>query len=294
MYYKGISIFVRLMGSSRHAIIWIVTILSVLAFAIACSPQRKLATEFTKDKTKRIALLFVPSGIYKTSLKTEILDSLGITDNSKNDSVLFANSEFLQFVNDSLFIANYKLGFERELSQFGFEVFDENEIATFMNIDSASAYVINVAQLEMEEVYYTLRDETVLYEMYYYHDHNINGVYINSWFEISEVNDSIKNDQVYFASDIITDDVEGDFGFNIFSGGVNYSYQIDSLKTNELYEFGFLLGRTYAGYTYDLLLNRYLKARIPQTSSEEEYLRYDPYYNNFFPATDDRFIPLDE
>ncbi len=282
------------MGSFKKARFLFVSIIFILGITSSCSPERKLANAFTKTKSRRAALLIAPEIIFKTNLNTQILDSLKITDKSLFDSVLYAHSRYLQHLNDSTFINSYLMGFSAEFSKFGFDVYHESNTAGFMKVDS-NAYMINIAQLELEEVLYSMRDETKLYEMYYYHDHKLNGVYINSWFEISEVNDTAINNQVYFVSDLITDNLEGDFAFNIFSGGVTYAYKIDTLEYDELYEFAFVLGRTYAGYTYDLLLNRYIDARLPETNSkEEEYWRYDPYMETLFIATDDRFIPLEE
>lgn len=282
------------MGRLRKAPFCFTSIIIILLIANACSLERELANEFIKTKSRRAALLIVPEIIFKTNLNTKILDSLKITDKSLFDSVLYAHSRYLQHINDSTFIYNYLMGFSKEFSKFGFDVYLESNTAEFMKVDS-NAYLINIAQLELEEVLYPVRDETVLYETYYYHDQKLNGVYINSWFEISQINDTIANDQVYFASDLITDDLESDFTFNIFSGGVTYVYKIDSLEYDELYKFAFVLGRTYAGYTFDLLLNRYIDARLPGTKTkDEEFWRYDPYMETLFIATDDRLVPLDE
>ncbi|MEJ2593817.1 MAG: hypothetical protein P8100_01495, partial [bacterium] len=108
-----------------------------------------------------------------------------------------------------------------------------------------------------------------------------------------EVNQVDKKDKrnVYFIEDAIIDDVEGEFSFDYFAGQVKYYYQIDSLKTEDLYGFAFNLGRKYAGYTYDLLLNDYIRDNLEV--APRYYLRFDPFYKNFFEATDDRFILLE-
>jgi hypothetical protein len=161
-----------------------------------------------------------------------------------------------------------------------------------MEVDS-NAFIINLAQLEVEEDYYEYRDETRYYNNYFYHDHVLNSASVNSWFEISRINEESNNRKVYFASDIIIDDVDGNFTLDVFQSEVKYFYTIDTLQPDELYDYAYLLGRTYGGYTFDLLLNQYLDVQM-EGDRDDRYWRYDPYLDAFFPATDDRFIPLDE
>ena len=269
------------------------TILIVGLLMSSCSTELKLASVFTDAKTKRSALVFFPDFLFKTNQKTFLLDSLGITDETQFDSVLLAHSKYLQYVDDSLFLANYKLGFEKELSFFGFRVYEENQINDFMEIDT-NAFVINVAQIELEETIYTHRDEDVIFENYYYHDQDLNAVYVNSWIEISKVNENSNKSNVYFATDLITDDMEGAFSYDIFTGNIQYAYNIDSLKVPELYNYAYQLGRSYAGYTFDFLLNTYLDKVVPPAERSDKYWRFNPHDRSFFPAYEDRLIPLDE
>jgi hypothetical protein len=108
------------------------------------------------------------------------------------------------------------------------------------------------------------------------------------------VNDSAEKANVYFATDLITDDMQGAFSYDIFTGNIKYTYNIDSLKVSELYKFAYQLGRTYAGYTFDFLLNTYLDKALPKQERSDNYWRFNPYDKTFFPAYDDRLVPLDE
>ncbi len=264
----------------------------LLMFILAsCSTERKLATQFIKTGSHKSVLILAPDFIYKTSLKKDILDSLEITDETLFDSVLFANSLFLKEIDDSKFIDNYLLGLEKELKVFGLNVFREDRTADFMEVDS-NAFIINVAQLEVEEDYYFYRDETKYYDNYFYHDHQLNSATVNSWFEISKINEDQNTRQVYFTEDVVIDDVDGEFTLDLFNSEVKYFFTIDTLKTDELYDYAYLLGRTYGGYTFDLLLNQYLDDAL-QRPSEDRYWRYDPNTKAFFTATDDKFVPLE-
>lgn len=259
----------------------------------SCSAERKLATEFAKTGIKRSVLLFVPDLVFKSNIKEGILDSLGIVDETRFDSVLLANSVVLKDINDSLLISNYILGMKREFKNFDFDVYTADQTAEFLEVDS-NAYVVYLAQIEVEEAYFPTRDETVISNTYYYHDHILNALTVNSWFEISKVNEETNKQQVYFSSDVITDELDGEFIYDYFGGQLKYLYEVDSLQPSDLYNFAYLLGRTYAGYTFDLLLNRYLKSNLPEEKRSGKYYRYDPLNRSFFPALDDKFIPLEQ
>ncbi len=266
--------------------------LLVITFGVfhACSPEKKLAKSFVYSETKRNVLLLGPDMVFKTSLKTDILDSLEITNESLFDSVLFANSDFLQHLDDVLFIQNFILGLENELRLFNFEIYKEPQTSDFLEVDS-NAFVLYVAQIELEEAYYPFKDETVYMDSYYFHEHILNSASVYSWFEISEVNKK-RDRNVYFAEDAVVDEIDGEFTLDYFGGQVKYFYQIDSLITDDLYKYAYDLGRKYAGYTFDLLLNNYIIENMDY--KPKYYLRYDPNFKNFFEATDDKFILLDE
>ncbi|MEJ2593816.1 MAG: hypothetical protein P8100_01490, partial [bacterium] len=134
-------------------------VLIILFLTPACSPEKKLAKAFVNDPDQKSILLLGPELVFKKSLKTSILDSLDITDESLFDSVLMANSDFLQYINDSLFLQNYLKGFEEECKLFDINVYRESQTADFLEVDS-NAWVIYLAQVELEESWFPYRNET--------------------------------------------------------------------------------------------------------------------------------------
>ncbi len=260
---------------------------------VSCNLEKKMAKSFIEADNSRNILVFSTDEVFKVNQKREILDSLNIHDPALEDSVLYANSAYLQYIKDSLFLANYLLGYESELKKLGFEVYNEDQTLEFMELDS-NAYVSNIAQLEVEETIYEYRAGTTIYGDYYYYDFNLNALVVNSWIELKEYNKNGDGEQLYFATDMLTDDIDGDFYVDMESEEVHYTYKIDTLKTKDLYDFAFLLGRKYAGYTSDWVINQYLDENIPEGKRSEIYWRYDPYRKVFFPAEEDKFIPMDQ
>jgi hypothetical protein len=279
---KQVNIFLKIL---------IIAVLLISAFS--CSLERKIATEFVyKANTKNI-LVLAPDYLFKSNIKTYLMDSLNIADDENKDSLLLLHSDFLHDLSDSLFIANYILGYTKSLSDYGFNVFVQNQTEQFLVKDS-NIYQINIAQIELEETIYTYRDEEIIYDSYFYHDHNLNAVYVNSWFEIVNLDEENTNHNIYFASDMITDIADGMFDYDIFSNQVRYMYNIDSLKQDVLYAYAYKLGTEYAGYTFDLLLNNTLNKELGPDIRSANYWRYNPVNHTFYLSEEDRFILLDE
>ena len=257
-----------------------------------CNPEKKLAIEFASKANMNNVLVIEPQNVFKVNLKTYLLDSIEISDGQDKDSVLVANSEYLANLNDSLFIANYILGYKKTLSGYGIKVFDQDEADVFLSLDS-NTHQISIAQIEIEETIYTYRDEALYYDKLYYHDHNLNAVYVNSWFEYSDLESDSSNQEIYFTTDLITDIPDGYFEYDIFNSKVRYLYNIDSLEQNMLYDFAYRIGTEYARYTFDLLLNNELNTKISPDQRSNTYWRFNPGKNTFYPALDDKFLPMD-
>lgn len=265
----------------------------MLHIIASCSIEERIAADFVTANKTRSILVFATDNIFKVNQKKGILDSLNITDEPLFDSVLYVHSDYLKNLNDSLFIINYTLGYQKELTSLGLKVYDQNQTLAFLELDS-NAYVANIAQIEIEETYYDYRAGENIYGHYYYYDFELNAIVVNSWIELKEFNKNGGGEQLYFATDLITDDFEGDFHADIFAGEMRFVYNIDTLKTESLYDFAFLLGRKYASYTMDLMLNKYLDDNVPEGKRSETYWRFDPYRKDFFPEEENKFIPLDE
>ncbi len=265
----------------------------IIITVVSCNPEKRLATEFVYNANANNILVLSPDFLFKKNIKTYLMDSLGIPDDDSKDSLLLIHSEYLNDINDSLFIANYMLGYTKSLSKFGFSVFVQDQTEDFF-INDSNTFQVNIAQIELEETLYTFRDEEVIFDNHFYHDHNLNAVYVNSWFEIYNLDEDNGEHNIYFASDMITDIADGIFDYDIFSSQVRYMYNIDSLERDVLYAYAYRLGTEYAGYTFDLLLNNELNNKLDPSVRSSRYWRYDPENKIFYPATEDKFILLDD
>ena len=247
--------------------------------------ERKLAKEFVQQAPGISIRVIPPDFLYKYNLKTDILDSISYRNKREKDSILWVHSKFIQHVVDSVFIQNYTKGYTTELKKYGFHlaVSDKSE---------APAYTINMAQIELEEQYYFFSDTAYYDNDVYVHHQFLNAVDVSSWFSLIKSSSAKKSGKVLFVENLLTDNIDGHFDLDPYSGNIKYLYQMDSLTVKKLYDYARNLGRTYAGYTFDYLLNTFLDKHIPADHRTRHYWRYDPYRKRFFPAGSDRFVPL--
>lgn len=248
--------------------------------------ERKLSKEFV-DMAPTISIRVVPPPfLYKYNLKTRILDSIGYRNKREKDSILWVHSSFIQHIVDSVFIGNYVKGYVEELRKYGLHV-------SLNHKQDSNAYTADISQIELEEQYYFFSD-TAYYgnDIFVYHQF-LNALDVSSWFSLHGLLIQSKKGKVLFAENLLTDNINGHFDLDPYSGQIKYLYQFDSLTVKKIYSYAQNLGRTYAGYTFDYLLNKFLDKYTPASKRTKRYWRYDPYRKKFFFALNDRFVPVE-
>lgn len=252
---------------------------------IQAQSERKLAKMFVREMVGMPVVVSPPAFLYKYNLKTGILDSIPYFNQRQKDSILWVHSDFIRKIKDSVFIAHFMDGYRSELKKYGFLVVQRPFDSTY--------YRVHVAQIELEEQYYFYSDTAYYGYDVYVHHQNLNALDVSSWFVLKGPLIRDKKGKVLFAENLLTDNLNGHFQVDPYSGDIKYLYTIDSLTVKKIYTYARNLGRTYAGYTFDYLLNVFLKKNVPAAKQTRRYWRYDPYRHKFFSAFDDRFVPLD-
>ncbi len=265
--------------------IFLTTVLLSAALFSMGQSERKLAKEFVAQASKISISVTPPPFLYKYNLKTGIFDSISYQNKRERDSILWTHSHFIQHIVDSVFIRDYMKGYTTELKKYGLHVITKS------NSDS-NAYEVSVSQIELEEQYYLYADTAYYGNDVYAYYQSLNALDISSWFLLHEPLLSGKSGKVLFAENLLTDNIDGHFDVDPYSGKIKYLYQFDSLTVKKIYTYAQNLGRTYAGYTFDYLLNTFLGKNTPASRRTKRYWRYDPYRKKFFFALKDRFIPM--
>jgi hypothetical protein len=271
---------------AQHIII-IFVLFSILA---SCTVERKLANDFIYLKDNISVLVIPPDQIFKTNIKTWEIDGFDQMVDWEQESALYDSSLFIKDVNDSIFFEKYFTSLQTELWEYGLNVFNEDEIIDFMAVNTP-AYHVAVAQLEIEEDIYPYRAEEVFDDtVAYYEDFYLNNVNINSWYEISKLNDPLAVNNLLFASHFVMDALEGRFVNNIFTGEVKFKYDLTPMDIDQIYLLAEILGKKYAGYVFDYMLNEYVYRNIGNGIRPKTYFHYDKQARALYPAGEDRFI----
>lgn len=272
----------------------IILVAFISALASSCSIEKKIAREYIKDDSTRMVLVMQPDYIFKKSLKEWEIDSADVMDDWTLDSLLWVNSMFLQYINDSLFLDYYVSNYILELEKLGFTVYGEDSLMSFLSGQS-NAFIVNMAQLEVEEYIMPIQEEEQFGEYVYYEVIDLNAINLNSWFEISRVNEE-EEMAMFFASHYLTDGMEGYFRYYWYTGEVGFNYEVDTIPMENLYKLSALAGYVYAGYTFDYLMNKYIDKRMEKEQQQRStiYYRYDRMRKYLDEADEEeRFIPME-
>ena len=125
----------------------------------------------------------------------------------------------------------------------------------------------------------------------YSYNHPLNTVNVASWFEIS---DGEWKPVLYNEQNLI-DGFDSKTDYSFWTNKIDYSYSIDTLELKDVYNYAVYLGKLYAGYTYDYMMNNYVGKEMKNLNYYYNVLlRYDPYKKQLRYAEDgDGFIEVE-
>ncbi|MCB0822719.1 MAG: hypothetical protein KDC09_08490 [Bacteroidales bacterium] len=271
-----------------------VPIFYLLAFLslVSCYPEYKLAHTFIKSD-KDISVMVLPTYVvFKDNLKTGEVKGLKKMSETEADSALLANSIFLKDISDSIFLERFTNSFLIELEALGIKVYNESYADSFLYLPS-EAYIINVAQILLEEHYNRHEDKETIGEYEYFKTVDQNALTYNFWFEFTQVRNEKTPPKLFYTSETINDLVNGYFVENPFTGSVKYKYSVSEIDLDIIYEYAEILGQRYAGYFYDYLMNGFIYYNWTQKREPYFWMHYKRYNNTLDPDDDARFMEME-
>lgn len=254
----------------------------------ACLPEQKIAKTFVDTKPVINILVLTPEFVYKYNHKGENIPGFDTLPEAAQDSALWASSSFMQYISDSVMLEQYMNNFISELRLFGFNVYLGSYLDSFMT-DRPQSYLLNIAQMQLDEYFYPIEDEGVFEDSVYYKRFDINSVDYSCWFELSKVNAAKPRKTLLFSTHSVYDDFAGSFLYDPWTGDVKYRYHNDTLKVRDIYDMAANLGKKHASYTYDYFLNLYIAKNLPEGAPMYNYYHYNRFKKTIKPAEDDRF-----
>lgn len=263
-----------------------------LALLSSCFADRKLGKAFVESPPPIKILLTPPEVLYKYNHKGEAIPGFDSLTAEQQDSALYASSRFIREVRDSLFLENYVNNFLEELRGLGFTVYLTDATDSALR-SQPQVYVLNMAQLQLDEYYYPFEDEAVFYETRYIKSVDLNAIDFSVWYEVSKLNAKTPSKTTLYTSHTMTDGIDGSFVHDPFSDEVRYRSRMDTVSIADILSMASNLGKRHAGYFYDFFLNQYIAYHMPESEVPYWYYHYNKYSKRLEPVEEDRFQVLD-
>lgn len=273
---------------------FLLLVISALTLMSACSTERKLANDFLKHRDSLSVMIIEPDYLFKTSLNQPAIEGFDALSAEAQQQLLYDSSLFLQHITDSVLIQNYITSMMQTLERYGVKAMNQQQLPDFLTTNG-DAWQVSLVQLELEESLMPYRAQEIFDDsIVYFEDFELQKAGLNSWFEIVKVNDHQESSGVLYANHYFTDELDGRFADNIFTGEVTFRYNLFPLESEDIYTLASEAGTTYAGYIFDYLMNYYILQNLPPNQTLRSWLHYDHDSRMLYPAGDQRFIFLDE
>ena len=237
----------------------------------ACSVEGKIAKQKLAN-TKFRAMIIGPEFIHKLSLKSDSLtkaDSLRI---GNIDSLLYFESDIVQYIDDSIFINLCLNNMMKELiSSYNVTLYKPDSPYELL---PDSTFVLNFAEMEMEEFRY--KENYEYFDDFgspHYFDIDVTAINLNTWFELEYKTPSNDLFPVLYSSFFHYDDEE--LVINTLLGRSDRSNDTINKAVISAYRSAADYGKIYASYFYDYMLNVKINDLIPEGKRQNFYMHYD-------------------
>lgn len=255
---------------SRNSLILCFCIMLLLA---GCSAEHKLARDYVKNHSGTGVMILPLFEMYKDNLAITYDTAVKYTP-QQFDSIAWAQSVYIPFVSDSVFLTLFTNSLIDELGASGYDVYVDGGSDIFLSLPDPK-WMVQIAQLQLNEnhridsheVYSTDSDEP------YYEDFRINQVSLSSWFDVSRANSSVK--QMLYLEGYIQDDFKLGVDLDLMEGSLGFMGNRDSLQISNIYQMAEQSGQKHGELLFDYFMNDYIREHLPAGIVNREYYHYN-------------------
>ena len=250
----------------------IIGVLAVLTFA-SCGSEFRLAKRFVDQSHDMQLAVYFPEEAQVTLIQDQ--------DGSY--------SKVLDSVSQDLFLDVMYAAYADELSRFNVNVYIPEDPDN-VQVDSLHWLAV-LSKVEIQGLFTDYVDYLFDFVDEYSYTFSLNTVNVASWFDINEGEWL----PTQFDEYNLTDDFNSYVTYSS-KDGVQYHYNITPLETKDIYNYAVLLGKRYAAFTYNYMMNRYVGSEMMKDRREPRFkLSWGPYAKQFFYQLEDGgFIELSE
>lgn len=198
-------------------------------------------------------------------------------------------SHVLDSLNQDLFLDVMYAAYAEELGRYHVNVYipeDPDQV----QVDTTHWLVV-LSKVEIQGLYTEYVDRLFDFLDEYAYTFALNTVNVASWFD---VNDGEWHPTLFDEYNL-TDDFDS-YVTSDRKQGIQYHYNITPLKMDDVYDFAVFLGKRYAAFTYNYMMNRYVDSALKAKNLEPRFkLRWNPYERSLnFQQEGEEFIELKE
>lgn len=265
----------------------IIILISALTLLLAaCSEQHGIARRFVKNNRNTVVALYMPEKLVKMNLRNDSIPEY-LADSSLQMQIAHLESQIkvIDKINDDKFLDIIYLTMQSTLKDYGLTVeYWEDEA---MQPDSTH-WVIEIPRIEVLEACNIEQFCGWVDYNKYCKDVPVDMINVAVWFNLANDTDFTMTftEQNYF------NDTEVDFNIDYQSNKIVAKTSCDTINIDGFYKFASILGKLYAGYCYDFLLNKYIDSQQNGNIDTINRFRYDPYERYFYQTSRDYLIEI--
>ena len=265
----------------------LILILSAAIFLLlSCSEQHGIARRFVKNNRNTVVALYVPQKLVKRNLRNDSIPEY-LADSSLQVQIehLEKQVKVIDKVNDDKILDIIYLTMEKTFKDYGLTVeYWEDETS----LPDSTHWVIEIPRIEVTEMCELQQFCGWVDYQRFCMDVPVDVVNVAAWFDLA-------NDTVYtmtFTEQNYFNDTDVDFDIDYQTNRVVARTYCDTIGIDGFYHFASILGKLYAGYCYDFLMNKYIDNHQEEPIDTINRFRYDPYERYFYRTDRDYLIEV--
>ena len=258
------------------------TFFTILTAAVAmlfasCISSNEMASEYLenlpKAKDGEAAKIYVclPTSVVHTNQNLNQIDNFFMLSERVQDSIIKANTKFLNLVDDKVFLQQFTDNLLYHLRRTGITV---ETVATAQQLPEAGpkTFILNIPQIEAEEFIKKSRSDFMEKNGTYYHyDYDLNGFSTNVWYLFGK-NDSTGD--VYYKNFETMDQFSGQMD-NLQNKTATVHGKFKRIDINDVYRTAAVAGQKSAILFVEKIVNEYLVSK----GRTDKYYIYRPVSN---------------
>ena len=259
---------------------------------MSCSLHKRLAYDFVDNSKGAAVAFYVPNELKIENIRKDCdpnnIDLVTLDEDQLRDTI-DARNMIVNKIDEERFLDVMIASFEETLKDYNLELeYWENETAK----PDSMHWVVDLSHIEVTELVEHLLTHCGVDGNYEFLPSTT--VNVASWFEL--VND--ENSHLLF-----TEQNYGEYIIDCYytldtANNLVVNAEFQRLSIDGFYDFAVMLGKLYAGYTYDFFMNDYVRKEMirKEKDYDEEYmyLRYNPYESFIYGTYKDKLIRMEE